>query len=36
MLLPAGETTRMNLFQAITSAMDVTLANDPTAGKVQY
>ena len=28
-----GETTRLNLFQSLTSAMDIALERDPTAGK---
>ena len=28
-----GETTRMNLFQSLTNAMDIALEKDPTAGK---
>lgn len=28
----SGPTQKMNLFQSITSALDNTLANDPTAG----
>ena len=30
----AGETTRMNLFQSINSAMDVALQADPSAGTI--
>ena len=29
----AGPTTKMNLFQSVTSALDNTLATDPTAGE---
>ncbi len=28
----AGPTQKMNLFQSVTSALDNTLASDPTAG----
>lgn len=30
----SGPTQKMNLFQSITSALDNTLASDPTAGKI--
>lgn len=30
--LLVGPTTKMNLFQSVTSALDNTLASDPTAG----
>ena len=33
MLYFAGETARMNLFQALTSAMDLALEKDQTAGE---
>lgn len=29
-----GQTQKMNLFQAVTSALDNSLAKDPTAGKL--
>ncbi len=29
----SGETVRMNLFQSLTSAMDIALEKDPTAGE---
>lgn len=28
-----GETVRMNMFQAVNSAMDIAMGTDPTAGK---
>lgn len=31
----SGPTQKMNLFQSVTSALDNTLASDPTAGKMQ-
>lgn len=30
----SGETTRMNLFQSVTSALDITLEKDPSASKL--
>lgn len=33
-LHPIGPTQKMNLFQSITSALDNTLASDPTAGRL--
>ncbi len=32
----AGDTTRMNLFQSLTSAMDIALEKDPTAGETHF
>ena len=29
-----GDTQKMNLFQSLTDAMDITLDSDPTAGKI--
>jgi hypothetical protein len=34
LFIPTGETTRLNLFQSITSALDISLGKDPTAGTV--
>jgi len=34
MLWHAGATERMNLCQALTSAMDITMEKDSTAGKI--
>jgi hypothetical protein len=34
LLLSTGQTQKMNLFQSITSALDNSLAKDPTAGKL--
>lgn len=31
----SGDTTRMNLVQAINNTLDLTLATDPTAGDLQ-
>lgn len=33
-LIFTGQTQKMNLFQAVTSALDNSLAKDPTAGKL--
>ena len=35
-LIFTGQTQKMNLFQAVTSALDNSLAKDPTAGKLPW